>query len=44
MLTQNAFFDISLANTNASLQKHLRVITILKNHEKEKKEPVIVEL
>ena len=36
---QNAFFDISLTNTNACSQKDLPVSAILIKHEKEKKGP-----
>ena len=41
---QHAFFDIRLTNTNARSQKHLLVSAILKKHEKEKRELIIVEL
>ena len=41
---QNAFFNIRLTNVNANYQKHQTVENLLKKHEKEKKEPIILEL
>ena len=41
---QKAFFDICLTNVDANYQKHQTVENILKKHEKEKKEPLIIEL
>ena len=41
---QNAFFDIRLTNVNENSQKHQTVENILKKHEKEKEEPIIIEL
>ena len=35
---QNAFFDIRLTNVNPNSQKHQTLETILKKHEKEKKD------
>ena len=41
---QNAFFDIRSTDANARSQKHLLVSTILKKHEKEKRELITVKL